>query len=73
MEAKLPTILTNGKAEAGRAREEKAEERISEKRTIQKKEDQCVRKGRKVVRCFVAPEDRKVGLLKRRVGSYLGR
>ena len=32
-----------------------------------------MQKGRKVVQCFVAPEDRKVGLLKRRVGSYLGR
>ena len=54
------------------------EERRSEKRKSQKKEDAGVRKGRKVanhsfLQWFVAPEGRKVGSLKRRVRSDLGR
>ena len=51
------------------------EERRSEKRKSQKKEDAGARKGSKVVflQCFVAPEGRKVGSLKRRVRSHLAR
>ena len=56
----------------------RAEERRSEKRKSQKKEDAGARKGRKsrntvFFRWFVAPEGRKVGLLKRRVRSHLAR
>jgi hypothetical protein len=54
------------------------EERRSEKRKSQKKDDAGGRKGRKVAKqyiipMFVAPEGRKVGSLKRRVRSHLGR
>ena len=56
----------------------KAEERRSEKRKSEKKEDAGARKGRKVAKpCvfqwFVAPEGRKVGLLKRRAWSHVVR
>ena len=54
----------------------KEEERRSEKRKSQKKEDAGARKVRKVARHCVfrmAPEGRKVGSLKRRVRSHLGR
>ena len=52
--------------------------RRSEKRKSQKKEGAGARKGRKVAKhcvfqCLVAPEGRKVGSLKRRVWSRLGR
>ena len=54
------------------------EARRSEKRKSQKKEDAGARKGRKVANhcvfpMFGAPEGRKVGSLKRRVRSRLGR
>ena len=54
------------------------EERRSEKRKSQKKDDAGARKGRKVANTlysqwFVVPEGRKVGSLKRRVRSHLGR
>jgi len=52
LEIKLPTILTDGKAEVGRVREEKKRRERSEKRRSQKKEDAGARKGRKVaIRC----------------------
>ena len=57
LEAKLPTIWTDGKAEVGRVREEKRreEERRSEKRKSQRKEDAGARKGRKVAIHCVFP------------------
>ena len=63
----------DGKAEVGRVREEKESvERRSEKRKSQKKED--AKHGFSMFfQCFVAPESRKVGLLKRRVRSHLQR
>ena len=67
------------KAETGRVREKRrVEERRSEKRKSQKKEAQMrekVGKSRNTVffQWFVAPEGRKVGLLKRRVRSHLAR
>ena len=61
-----------------RQRRERKPQRRSEKRNNQKKEHQGALKGWKVARrntvffkCFVAPEGRKVGLLKRRVRSHL--
>ena len=52
LEAKLPTIWTDGKAEVERVREEKRreEERRSKKRKSQRKEDASARKGRKVAK-----------------------
>ena len=79
LEVKLPTIWTDEKQSRAEAkRRERLEERRSEKRKSQKKEDADARKGRKVAkhcffRCFVAPEGRKVGSLKRRVRRHLGR
>ena len=63
------------KAEMGRVREDKRREK---KIRPKKKEDPGARKGRKVAKdCvfqwFVAPEDRKVGSLKRWVRSHLAR
>ena len=81
-ELKLPTIWTDEKAEVGRVREEKRRRKKIKKRKSHKKEDEGAGKGRKVakrgvvfVQCFVAPEGRKVrvGSLKRRVRSHLGR
>ena len=74
LEVKLQTIWTHGKAEVGRVREEK---RKSRRDKVRKEEDAGARKGRKVAnitffQCFVAPEGRKVGLLKRRVWSHRG-
>ena len=52
LEVKLPTIWTDRKAEVGRVREEGEEERRSEKRKSQRKEDAGARKGKKVaIRC----------------------
>ena len=55
----------------------KEEERMSEKRKSQKKEDAGARKGvmkhSVFFQCFIASEGRKVGSLKRRVRSHLGR
>ena len=67
LEVKLPTIWTD-----------ETEERRSEKRNYQKKEDEGARKGRisrisVFLHWCVAPEGRKVGSLKRRVRSHLGR
>ena len=80
LEAKLPTIWTDEKAEQGRGREKRQVRR----KTGQKKEDADARKGRNVVKhwksrftvffqWFVAPEGRKVGSLKRRVRRQLAR
>ena len=56
LELKLPTIWADGKAKAGRAREEEESvERRSEKRKSQKKEDAGVRKAGKVVKHSVFP------------------
>ena len=80
LKVKLPTIWADEKAEVGRVKK-KEEERRSKKRKSQKKEDAGARKGEKVNKSqnalffqwFVAPEGRKVGSLKRRVRSHLGR
>jgi len=50
LEAKLPTIWTNGKAEVVRVKEEKRRRKKIKKRKFQKKEDPGARKGRKVTR-----------------------
>ena len=81
LEVKLPTIWTDGQAEAGRVREEKRreEERRSMRRERGKRQKMQVRekvaKSRNTVffPWFVAPPGRKVGLLKRRVQSHLAR
>ena len=59
LEVKIPTVWTDGKAEVGRVRKEKRreEERRSEKRKSQKKEDAGARKGRKVAKHGVFPND----------------
>ena len=76
LEVKLPTIWKDGKAEVGRVRQEKVRRR-AEKRKNQKTEDAGAQNGRKIAKpfyrqCFVAPQGRKVGLLKR-VWSHLAR
>ena len=56
LEVKLPTIWTDGQAEAGRVREEKRRrEKIDEKRKRQKTEDAGARKGSKVAQHCVFP------------------
>ena len=74
LEAKFPTILIDGKAQQPARSTEMEKIRDGES---QKRKDASVRKGRKVAKhcvlqffqCFVAPEGRKVGSLKRRVRS----
>ena len=79
IEVKLPTIWTDEKQSRAEAeRRERLEERRSEKRRVRRKKMQMrekVGKSRNTVflRCFVAPEGRKVGSLKRRVRRHLGR
>ena len=84
MEAKLPTIWTDRKAQPGRrsdrekVRSEKIRVEKIRKGESQKREDAGARKGRKgakhpVFPCFVAPEGRKVGSLKRWVRSQPAR
>ena len=73
-EVKLPTMWTDEKQRWSR----RAEERRSEKRKSQKKEDPGARKGGKVAKHCVFPMicgsgGSKVGSLKRRVQSPLGR
>ena len=41
MELKLPTIWTDGKAEAGRVREEKRREKIREKKVSEERRWRC--------------------------------
>ena len=76
LDVKFPTIWTDGKAEVGRIREET--ERRAEKRKSQNKEDADARRVRKVAKrcdfqCFMAAEGRKIGSLKPRVWSHLGK
>ena len=59
---KLPTIWTDGKAE----------ERVRRKK-MQVRENVAKSRNTAFFQWFVAPEGRKVGSLKRRVGSHLGR
>ena len=88
LEVKLPTIGTDEKAEVGRVREEKRREemRREEKRTRTSQRRERVRRQEMQVRekvgqsrntlffqWFVAPEGRKIGSLKQRVRSRLGR
>ena len=81
---KLPTIWTDEKHSQEETRTwRKSEGRRQEMEKIrdgesQKREDAGARKGREVAKhrvfqCFVAPEGRKVGSLKRRVRRHLGR
>ena len=51
----------------------RAKEKRSEKRKSEKKEDAGARKGRNTVfsNDFVAPEGRKVGLLKQRIRTHV--
>ena len=65
LEVKLPTIWTNEKQRWEESEKRREEERRSKKRKSQKKEDPGARKQ--------APQGRKVGSLKRRVRSPLGR
>ena len=75
LEVKLPTIWTDEKQRWEESAKRREEERRSKKRKSQKKEDPGARKVGKTVlfQWFVAPEGRKVGSLKRRVRSPLGR
>ena len=78
LEVKLPTIWTDEKQGLEESEKRREEERRSKKRKSQKKEDPGVRKGRKVAKHCVSPMicgsgGRKVGSLKRRVRSPLGR
>ena len=69
------------KSRGGKSQRREKKKTRSEKRKSQKKEDASAQKGRKVsqrfffpfFQCFVAPDDRKVGALKRRVRSHLVR
>ena len=78
LEVKLPTIWTDEKQRWAEAeRRERVEERRSEKRKSQKKEDADARKGMKVAKHCVFPmilwlrRVEKVGSLKRRVRSEM--
>ena len=79
LEAKLPTVWTDGEVQPGRNpdAEKDRREKIRDGES-QKRENAGARKGRKVAthcvfHCFVAPEGQKVGSLKRRVQSQLAR
>ena len=82
LEAKLPTIWTDGKAQPGRSSDMEKVRRAK----IREGEDQKVRREKMQVRekegksqnivffqCFVLPEGRKVGSLNRRVRSQPAR
>ena len=78
LEVKLPTILTNGKAEVGRIREEKrSSEKMREEKESEERRPRCKKVGKSrftvFLRWFVAPEGRKVGSLKRPVRSPVAR
>ena len=79
LEVKLPTIWTDGKSRGGKSqrRESKKEEDQRRERIRRKKMHlrEKVEKSRNTMffQCFVAPEGRKVGVLKRRAQSHLGR
>jgi len=75
---KLPIIWTDEKQKWEESEKRRKEERRSGKGKSQKTEDAGARKGSKVAQhcvfpIFVAPEGRKVGLLKRRVRSHVVR
>ena len=87
LEVKLPTIWTDGKAEVGRVREEKRREEEKKKEDQRRervrrnkiKVREKVEKSRRT-RCFSnvlwlcrLEKSQKVGSLKRRVRSHLGR
>ena len=78
LEVELPTLWTDEKQRWEETEKRTEKERRSEKRKSQKKEDAGARQGRKsrsivFFQCFVAPEGRRVGSLKRRVRSHPGR
>ena len=79
LEVKLPAIWTDGKAEVGRAREEKTRsDKIREEKEWEARRCRCAKKVGKPrftvsLQWFVAPAGRKVGSLKRRVRSQLAR
>ena len=72
LEVKLPTSWTDEKAEVGRAREEKRRKKIRESEKEKEPSHSKVAKHC-VFPMIVAPEGRKIGSLKRRVRSRLGR
>ena len=77
LEVKLPTIWTNEKQRWEESERREEQKKIREEKESEERTD--ARKGRKsretlyFFRCFVAPEGRKVGSLKRRVQSHLAR
>ena len=77
LEVKLPTIWTDEKAEVGRVREEKKRrsKKIREEKESEERRCRCVNHCvfSMFFQCFRAPEGPKVGSLKRRVRSRLGR
>ena len=79
LEVKLPTIWTDEKQRwKGSERRERLEERSVEEKESEGRRCRCAKKvgkSRNTVsfQCFVAPEGRKVGSLKRRVRSQLAR
>ena len=75
LEAKLPTVWTDGKApQLGRSSDvEKISRRRSAREKIQVREKVGKSQNTVFFHCFVAPEGRKVGSLKRRVWRHLGR
>ena len=75
LEAKFPTIWTDGRAPQIVRSSDVEKTRDGESQKI---EDAVARNGRKVAKhfvfhCFIAQEGRKVGLLKRRVQNRLAR
>ena len=77
LEVKLPTIWTD-ESKGGKGQRRERNKKEDQRRKRQKTEGPGARKGRKVAKamffqCCVAPEDRKVGSLKRRVRSQLAR
>ena len=82
LKVKLPTIWTDKEADVGRVREKKRREEkkkeYQRRERVRRKKKQArekVEKSRNTVffQCFRAQEGRKVGSLKRRVQSHLGR
>ena len=77
LEVKLPTKWTDEKAEVGRVREEKKRrsKKIREEKESEERRCRCVNHCvfSMFFQCFGAPEGPKVGSLKRRVRSRVGR
>jgi len=75
LEAKLSTTWADEEEEVGRGREEKARRKKIREEKARRKKIKVREKVRNVLffQCFVAPEGRKVGSLKRRVQSHLKR